>query len=58
MSTPEEIMGAETDFGRWVLICHKSGLTYWEILRICLKHASTLMMQADAEFYRDVGKDS
>ena len=52
MSTPEEIKSAETDFRRWIAVCHKSGLTYWEILRICLKHAPGLMMQADAEFYR------
>ena len=35
---------------------HKSGLSYWWILRVILSRLETLVMQADSEYYSKGGK--
>uniref|UniRef100_A0A6M3JLT8 Uncharacterized protein n=1 Tax=viral metagenome TaxID=1070528 RepID=A0A6M3JLT8_9ZZZZ len=51
MDNPELIELAETQLEQFILVAHKSGLNYWQILKLLLAHCVTLQMQADVEFY-------
>ena len=50
MDNAELIENAEIDLDRLILVFHKSGLNYWQILKVFLARCVTLQMQADIEY--------
>ena len=50
MDNPELIEDAEIDLGRLIMVFHKNGLNYWEILRMFLDYCPKLQLQAEAEY--------
>ncbi len=56
MDNPEliELLESELDF--LINKAHRSGLSYWSVLRIVLSRLESLVTQADAEYYIKGGK--
>lgn len=56
MDNPELVEDAEIDLDRLIVVFHKNGLNYWEILRMFLDYCPKLLMQADCEYHLKLGK--
>ena len=56
MDNPEMIELLESELDFLTSKAHKSGLSYWWILRIILSRIEGLVLQADAEYYVKGGK--
>ena len=52
VDNPELIEQAEDDLNRLVMIFHRSGLNYWQILGLLLELCLELYQQADAEYWQ------
>jgi len=54
MPTAELIELLEDELDLIVNKAHKSGLNFWQILRVFLEHCCRLQLQAEAEFWKKV----
>lgn len=52
MENAETIELFESELDRLIMVGHKQGLNYWEILKICLCRCSSLAMQSEVELYQ------
>lgn len=50
------IVLAETEVDKLIMVCHRQGLNYWQILKIFLDRCQILQMRADAEYYLKRGE--
>mgnify|MGYP001616408841 FL=1 len=58
MEDKELVELAEVDLARLIERLHKSGINYWQILKICLKACLNLQMMADTEWWVKSGKET
>jgi hypothetical protein len=56
MDNPELIDLFESELDFLISKAHRSGLSFWHILRIVLTRIEGLVMQADAEYWLKGGK--
>jgi len=56
MDNPELIELFESELDFLINKAHRSGLSYWRILRTILPRLESLVMQADAEYHVKGGK--
>ena len=56
MDDADAIELAEIDVDRLILVCHKQGLNYFQILRIFLNASVKLQIMSSAEYYLNQSK--
>ena len=56
MNDADTIELAETEVARLIEVCHRQGLSYWQILRLFLLACHNLYIQTDAEYWLKGGK--
>jgi len=56
VDNPELIELLETEVDFLISKAHKSGLNFWQILRVFLLRCEGLMIQSEAEYYQKGGR--
>ena len=56
MDNPELIEQLELELDSLINKAHRSGLSFWHILRVILNRLDSLVMQAEVEYYVKGGK--
>ena len=56
MDNPDSIELFESELDFLIAKAHRSGLSFWQILKVVLTRIEDLIMQSEAEYYLKGGK--
>jgi len=56
MDNPELVNLFESEFDFLITKAHRSGLSFWQILKVVLTRIEDLIMQSEVEYYLKGGK--